>query len=100
MPLNKHIQWINDFGFGWFLKFYLRSQNQVVKLFKRSPIDVISFLALENTIGVDIPTMFDSSVFGGGLPMIDTPILALEEVINVPSLDILAGENNWLFGLK
>ena len=96
LPMNKYLQYAGDFGFVWFLKYYLRSQKQAVKRAKSNPLNFAAFLATQGILDIDFPSIFDASALTGNTPYFGTPFNAVDELINIPILDAVMGENNWL----
>ena len=60
VPSHRTVQYMNDMGFVWFTKYYLRIQKIIASLYKEKPGRAIAMLALEKYLGA-LPTLMDSS---------------------------------------
>lgn len=60
LPTHRGIQYLNDMGFAWFTKYYIRIQRIIIKSFATKPARSIMLLVLNIMTGGAFATVFDS----------------------------------------
>ena len=89
VPLNRYLQWGNSVGIFLFLKYFMAIQRAVVKLFIKKPATSLMALAGHNLLGVNFPSIFDSSVFTGNLfPQFMQYDNIVKEAVVPPGVDL------------
>ncbi len=89
-PLNKYLQYGNDHGFLFFIKYWIRIQRPAIKLVKDKPVNV-ALLLLGNQM-VSIESIFNTSVLTGNLfPMIGDIEMFANELVIPSGLEIMSG---------
>jgi len=64
-PLNRYLQYGNDIGLLFFIKYWLRIQRATINIAKEKPLNV-GLLYIGNTmLGLDIESIMESSVLTG-----------------------------------
>ena len=93
-PLNRYLQYGNDIGLLFFIKYWLRIQRATFNIVKEKPLN-IGMLYVGNTmLGLDIESIMESSVLTGNFfPTAGGPLKVLDEVLILPGLEILTGES-------
>ena len=92
-PLNRYIQWGNDIGALFFIKYAIRIQRATWHQLTNQPLNVGMLLATTQLAGLDIETIFESSFLLGNFdPNIAGFGKTIEEVAMFPGLEILGGE--------
>lgn len=92
-PLNRYIQWGNDFGALFFIKYAIRIQRATWHQLTNQPLNVGMLFATTQLAGLDIETIFESSFLLGNFdPNIAGFGKTIEEVAMFPGLEILGGE--------
>jgi hypothetical protein len=92
-PLNRHLQWGNDMGVLFFIKYAIRIQRAAIALVKNKPLNVGLLLTTNQLIGLDVETIFESSILTGGFdPDIHGISKTFFEVVVPPGVEILSGE--------
>ncbi len=59
VPTHKGLQYLNDMGFVWFTKYYLRIQKTIMHLYRDNPGRALALVTLENLMP-GLPTLLDS----------------------------------------
>jgi len=89
-PLNKYIQYGNDHGFLFFIKYWIRIQRPALKLVKDKPVNVALLLLGNQMIGIE--SIFNSSVLTGNLfPMVGDVEMFANELVIPSGLEIMSG---------
>ena len=93
-PLNRYLQYGNDIGLLFFVKYWLRIQRATFNIAKEKPLN-IGMLYIGNTmLGLDIESIMESSVLVGNFfPTAGGPLKVFDEVLMLPGLEILSGES-------
>jgi len=92
-PLNRYIQWGNDIGALFFIKYAIRIQRATWHQLTNQPLNVGMLFATTQLAGIDIETIFESSFLLGNFdPNIAGFGKTIEEVVMFPGLEILGGE--------
>ena len=93
-PLNRYLQYGNDIGLLFFIKYWLRIQRATFNIAKEKPLN-IGMLYVGNTmLGFDFESIMESSILAGNFfPTSGGPLKVLEEVLILPGLEILSGES-------
>lgn len=60
LPTHRGIQYLNDMGFAWFTKYYVRIQRIIIKSFAAKPARSIMLLVLNIMTGGAFATVFES----------------------------------------
>lgn len=60
LPSNKYLQYLGDVGQLWFIKYFFRIQNVIVRNTIQNPRRVLDFFAFSAISGIDISTYFDA----------------------------------------
>ncbi len=92
-PLNRYIQWGNDIGALFFIKYAIRIQRATWHQLTNQPLNVGMLFATTQLAGIDVETIFESSFLLGNFdPNIAGFGKTIEEVAMFPGLEILGGE--------
>jgi hypothetical protein len=93
-PLNRYLQYGNDIGLLFFVKYWLRIQRATFNIAKEKPLN-IGMLYVGNTmLGLDIESIMESSILTGNFfPSTGGPLKVIEEIVMLPGLEILSGES-------
>jgi len=92
-PLNRYIQWGNDMGALFFIKYAIRIQRATLALLKDKPLNVGMLVATTQLGGLDVETIFESSFLTGSFnPAIQDLSKTFFEVVVPPGVEILSGE--------
>jgi hypothetical protein len=92
-PLNKYLQYGNDIGLLFFVKYWVRIQRSAINLAKEKPLNIGLLFIANGMLDLDFESIFESSVLTGNFfPTEGGPLKVLGEVVIFPGLEILAGE--------
>tara|TARA_R110002012_G_scaffold318308_1_gene536408 strand:- start:43059 stop:52847 length:9789 start_codon:yes stop_codon:yes gene_type:complete len=87
LPTHKIIQYLNDMGFLWFTKYYIRVQKILLKTAIENTGRVLSLLGISSML--NSPTIYDSGLspdnIGNRMGLPDSP---WEMVTNVPLMNL------------
>ena len=61
IPTHRAVQYLNDMGFVWFTKYYLRIQAVIAQTVRENPLGVLSLLGLDEMLG-GFSDILDSSL--------------------------------------
>ena len=96
-PLNKYLQYGNDVGLLFFIKYYLRIQRATFNIVKEKPLNVGMLFVANTFLGLDFESIMQSSVLAGNFfPTGGGPIKVLDEIGlfgGIPGLEVLSGES-------
>jgi predicted NAD-dependent protein-ADP-ribosyltransferase YbiA (DUF1768 family)/plasmid maintenance system antidote protein VapI len=96
-PLNKYLQYGNDIGLLFFIKYYLRIQRATINLAVDKPLNIALLFIANGMLGFDFESIMESSVLAGNFfPTGGGPIKVLDEVGlfgGLPGLEVLSGES-------
>ena len=93
-PLNRYLQYGNDIGLLFFVKYWLRIQRATFNIAKEKPLNVGMLYVGNTMLGLDIESIMESSVLVGNFfPTSGGPLKVLDEVLMLPGLEILSGES-------
>jgi hypothetical protein len=67
LPTHRALQYGNDMGIIWFSRYWLRIQKVIMKNFAENPGRVLTGLALQTMLGIDVPDGGDSAILNTGL---------------------------------
>jgi len=92
-PLNRYLQYGNDSGLLFFVKYWIRIQRATFNLVKEKPLNVGLLWIANGMLNLDIETIMESSVLTGNFFPTEGGIAkVLGEVIIPPGVEILSGE--------
>jgi hypothetical protein len=92
-PLNRYLQYGNDAGLLFFVKYWIRIQRATFNLVKEKPLNVGLLWIANGMLNLDIETIMESSVLTGNFfPTEGGIVKVLGEVIIPPGIEILSGE--------
>jgi len=92
-PLNRYLQYGNDSGLLFFVKYWIRIQRATFNLVKEKPLNVGLLWIANGMLDLDIETIMESSVLTGNFfPTEGGIVKVLGEVIIPPGVEILSGE--------
>ena len=93
-PLNRYLQYGNDIGLLFFVKYWLRIQRATINIAKEKPLNVGMLYVGNSMLGLDIESIMESSVLTGNFfPTSGGFLKVIEEVVMLPGLEILSGES-------
>jgi len=96
-PLNKYLQYGNDIGLLFFIKYYFRIQRATINLAIDKPLNIALLFIANGMLGFDFESIMESSVLAGNFfPTGGGPIKVLDEVGlfgGLPGLEVLSGES-------
>jgi len=61
--MPKHLKVLSDYGVLLFPSYWMRIQKVIFSMAKKKPVTVISALAIEESLMMNIPTIMDSSLY-------------------------------------
>ena len=92
-PLNRHVQYANDMGLLFFVKYWVRIQRASWNLLKEKPLNIGLLFAGSSLLDINPETILESSVLTGNFfPTLGGVGMIAGEVAIPPGLEILAGE--------
>ena len=92
-PLNKYLQYGNDIGLLFFVKYWLRIQRATFNIAKEKPLNIGLLFIANGMLDYDFESIMESSVLTGNFfPTEGGPLKVAGEVLIFPGLEILAGE--------
>ncbi len=92
-PLNRYLQYGNDIGLLFFVKYWIRIQRATFNLVKEKPLNVGLLWIGNSMLGLDIESIMESSVLTGNFfPTLGGPGMVAGEVFIPPGLEILGGQ--------
>ena len=92
-PLNKYLQYGNDMGFLFFVKYWVRIQRATFNLAKEKPLNIGMLFVANSMLGLDFESIFESSILTGNFfPTEGGPLKILGEVFIPPGVEIGMGE--------